>query len=309
MYINDLSSYLKEKFGYKVYKLALNGGMSCPNRDGTKGIGGCIFCSQGGSGDFASDKGKSISEQIEEAKRLVGNKISNGRYIAYFQAYTTTYAPVDYLRKIFTEAINHPDIEILSVATRPDCLDTENIKLLAELNQMKPVWAELGLQTVNEESIRFIRRGYDNKVFEEAVKKLAYHGIEVIVHVIIGLPHESERDILNTIQYINCLEIQGVKLQQLHVLKGTDLEQYYYKHGFYIYSIEEYADILFKAIEHLQKEIVIHRLTGDGPKKLLIEPLWSGNKRMVMNYIRNEMSRRNIMQGAKAAGTGGLKCQ
>lgn len=309
MYINDLNSYLKEKFGYKVYKLALNGGMSCPNRDGTKGMGGCIFCSQGGSGDFASDRNKSISEQIEEAKRLVGNKISDGRYIAYFQAYTNTYAPVSYLRKIFTEAISHPDIEILSVATRPDCLNKENIKLLAELNQMKPVWAELGLQTVNEESIRFIRRGYDNKVFENAVKELIYHGIEVIVHVIIGLPDEGRKELLNTIRYINGLGIQGVKLQLLHVLKGTDLEQYYYEHGFYIYSMEEYADILFEAVEHLQKEIVIHRLTGDGPKKLLIEPLWSGNKRMVMNYIRNEMHRRNIIQGAKAAGTGGLKCQ
>lgn len=315
MYIYDLNSYLKEKFGHKIYKLALNGGMTCPNRDGTKGSRGCIFCSRGGSGEFAADRDKTIFEQIEDAKRLIHNKLPNGRYIAYFQAYTNTYAPVEYLRKIFTEAINHPDIEILSVATRPDCINEENIKLLAELNQIKPVWVEMGLQTVNEESVKFIRRGYENKVFENAAKSLISYGIDVIVHMIIGLPGEGKKEILNTIRYINRFEIQGVKLQLLHVLKGTDLEQYYYEYGFPIYSMEEYADILFEAVEHLRKEIVIHRLTGDGPKKLLTAPLWSGNKRVVMNYIRNEMIRRNVIQGAKliqgekTTETGGLICQ
>lgn len=315
MYINDLNSYLKEKFGHKVYKLALNGRMTCPNRDGTNGNKGCIFCSQGGSGEFAADGSKSISDQIEEAKRLIHKKMSDGSYIAYFQAYTNTYAPVDYLREIFTEAINHPDIEVLSVATRPDCLNCENIELLAELNRIKPVWVELGLQTVNEESIKFIRRGYENKVFENAAKSLIFRGIDVIVHMIIGLPGEGEQEILNTVQYINRFAVQGVKLQLLHVLKGTDLEQYYYEHGFHVYSMEEYADILFEVIEHLRKEIVIHRLTGDGPKALLTAPMWSSNKRVVMNYIRNEMKRRKItqgakmIQGAKTAETGGLRCQ
>lgn len=299
MYINDLNSYLKQKFGHKIYKLALNGKMTCPNRDGTKGRKGCIFCSEGGSGEFAADKNKTIFEQIEEAKKRIHNKFSDGRYIAYFQAYTNTYAPVNYLRKIFTEAINHPDIEILSVATRPDCLNQETIKLLAELNRIKPVWIEMGLQTVNKESITFIRRGYENKVFENATESLISYGIDVIVHMIIGLPGERIQEILNTVQYINRFKIQGVKLQLLHVLKGTDLEQYYYEHGFHIYSMEEYTDILFEVIEHLRKEIVIHRFTGDGPKKLLIAPLWSANKRKVMNYIRNEMKRRELTQGTR----------
>lgn len=309
MYINDLNTYLRKKYGHKVYKLSLNGGMSCPNRDGTIGTGGCIFCSAGGSGDFAADGAKSITEQIQEAREMVRNKISEGTYIAYFQAYTNTYAPVDYLRRIFTEALMHPEIEILSVATRPDCLDREKIELLSELNKIKPVWVELGLQTANRESAQFIRRGYENKVFENAVKELISNGIDVIVHIILGLPGEGEREVLNTIQYINGFDIQGVKLQLLHVLRGTDLEQYYYEYGFPVYTIEEYADILFQAIEHLRKDIVIHRLTGDGPKKLLIEPQWSGSKRKVMNYIHNEMRKRDITQGAKTIATGGLKCQ
>ncbi len=299
MYINDLNSYLKQKFGHKVYKLALNGKMTCPNRDGTKGNRGCIFCSEGGSGEFAADENKPIFEQIEDAKRLIHHKLSDGRYIAYFQAYTNTYAPVDYLRKLFTEAINHPEIEVLSVATRPDCLNQEKIELLAELNRIKPVWVEMGLQTVNKESIKFIRRGYENKVFENVTESLISYGIDVIVHMILGLPGEGREEILNTVQYINQFKIQGVKLQLLHVLKGTDLEQYYYEHGFHIYSMEEYTNIVFETIEHLRKEIVIHRLTGDGPKALLIAPLWSGNKRKVMNYIRNEIKRRDITQGAK----------
>ena len=231
------------------------------------------------------------------------------RYIAYFQAYTNTYAPVSYLRKIFQEAIAQPDIEILSIATRPDCLDDEKIALLAELNQMKPVWVELGLQTSNEGTAGFIRRGYENKVFENAVKQLISNGIDVIVHIIIGLPGESEKEVVETIEYLNGFKIQGVKLQLLHVLKGTDLEQYYYEYGFHILSMEEYADLLFLALEHLRKEIVVHRLTGDGPKQLLIEPQWSGNKRVVMNYIHNEIRRRNIVQGAKTMVTGGLRCQ
>ncbi|MDY5576263.1 MAG: TIGR01212 family radical SAM protein [Lachnospiraceae bacterium] len=309
MYINDLSTYLKKNYGHKVYKLSLDGGMTCPNRDGVLGNRGCVFCSAGGSGDFAADRGKCIADQIAEAKEKVRRKITDGGYIAYFQAYTNTYAPVSYLRKIFQEAIAQPDIEILSIATRPDCLDDEKIALLAELNQMKPVWVELGLQTSNEGTAGFIRRGYENKVFENAVKQLISNGIDVIVHIIIGLPGESEKEVVETIEYLNGFKIQGVKLQLLHVLKGTDLEQYYYEYGFHILSMEEYADLLFLALEHLRKEIVVHRLTGDGPKQLLIEPQWSGNKRVVMNYIHNEIRRRNIVQGAKTMVTGGLRCQ
>lgn len=309
MYINDLSTYLKATYGHKVYKLSLNGGMTCPNRDGKIATGGCIFCSGGGSGEFSADVKKSITGQIEEAKKLVRNKITDGTYIAYFQAYTNTYAPVSHLRSIFTEAVSHSDIEILSVATRPDCLEDEKIKLLAELSRIKPVWVELGLQTSKKQSVDFIRRGYENKVFENALKELISNGIDVIVHIIIGLPGESREDVLDTINYVNSFDIKGVKLQLLHVLRGTDLEQYYYDCPFHIYTMEEYADILFDAVEHLRKDIVIHRLTGDGPKNLLIEPQWSGNKRAVMNYIRREMQRRNIVQGAKAMVTGGLKCQ
>ncbi len=309
MYINDLNTYLKKKYGKKIYKLALDGGMTCPNRDGSIGRGGCIFCSTGGSGEFASDRRLGIWEQIECAKKRVSGKISEGGYIAYFQAYTNTYAKTDYLRDIFTEAVSHPDIDILSVATRPDCLEHDKIELLAELNQKKPVWVELGLQTSKKESIDFIRRGYENKVFENALKQLISNEIDVIVHIIIGLPGESREDILNTVNYINQFDIKGVKLQLLHVLRGTDLEQYYYAHPFHIYTMEEYADILFEAVEHLRKDIVIHRLTGDGPKSLLIEPQWSGNKRAVMNYIHREMQRRNIVQGAKAMIAGGLRCQ
>lgn len=309
MYINDLSTYLKKTYGHKVYKLSLNGGMSCPNRDGSLGTRGCIFCSGGGSGEFAGNAGDSITEQIEKGKKLVAKKISDGGYIAYFQAYTNTYAPVSYLKAIFTEAIRHPDIEILSVATRPDCLDEEKIKLLSELKNVKPVWVELGLQTANETTAKFIRRGYENKVFQNIVKMLISYGIDVIVHIIIGLPGEDKEDFMETIKYVNNFNIQGVKLQLLHVLKGTDLEQYYYCNSFKIYSLEEYTDIIAEAVEHLREDIVIHRLTGDGPKKILIEPQWSGNKRMVMNYINNEMRKRNVIQGTKAMGTGGLKCQ
>ena len=309
MYINDLSTYLKNTYGHKVYRLALNGGMTCPNRDGRVGTGGCIFCSAGGSGDFAQSAGESIAEQIRLAKELVKNKIHDGTYIAYFQAYTNTYAPVEYLRRIFTEAIEAPEIEILAVATRPDCLEEEKIQLLAELNRKKPVWVELGLQSAKEESAWLIRRGYENKVFENALKQLISRGIDVIVHIIIGIPGESREDILNTVKYINSFDIKGVKIQLLHVLRGTDLEQYYYKYPFHVYTMEEYTQILCDVIEHLRRDIVIHRLTGDGPKKLLIEPQWSGNKRAVMNYIHREMQMRNIEQGAKAMVTGGLLCQ
>ncbi len=295
--INILNDYLRFRFGCKVYKLSLNGGMTCPNRDGTLETRGCIFCSRGGSGDFASSDSLSIREQIAEAKKRVSSKISNGKYIAYFQAYTNTYASVDYLRNIFTEAILEEDIVALSIGTRPDCLGDDILKLLVELNQIKPVFIELGLQSIHEQTALFIRRGYDLPVFKNAVNKLSLRNIETIVHVIIGLPGETIGDILETIDYLNTLPIKGVKLQLLHILKDTDLADYYSLHPFHILTLEEYTDILIQCISHLRQDIVIHRMTGDGPKSLLIEPEWSANKRHVLNYINMRLKSENVIQG------------
>lgn len=226
----SLDYYLKQTYGEKLYKIALDGGMTCPNRDGTLGVRGCIFCSAGGSGDFAGDRRTSITEQIEAGKAQSIRKHSGSSYIAYFQAYTNTYAPVSYLRSVFTEAINHPDIRILSIATRPDCLNDDVLALLAELNKKKPVWVELGLQTIHEETAQFIRRGYKLPVFEDALRKLRKIGITVIVHTILCLPGESREMMLDTIRYLNTQDIQGIKLQLLHILKHTDLADYYEKH-------------------------------------------------------------------------------
>ena len=293
----SLDYYLKETFGEKLYKLSLNGGMTCPNRDGTIDTRGCIFCSHGGSGDFASSPLLSVTEQIEEGKKQVAGKYKGSSYIAYFQAYTNTYAPVSYLRKIFSEAIGHPDIRILSIATRPDCLNNEIITLLAELNQIKPVWIELGLQTIHEETARFIRRGYPLSVFEDALRRLRNAQITVIVHTILGLPGETESMMLDTIKYLNRQDIQGIKLQLLHVLKDTDLADHYAKHSFWIPEMEEYFSLLSKCINHLRPDIVIHRLTGDGPKSILIAPLWSANKRQVLNQMQAYFRCFDIWQG------------
>lgn len=293
----SLDFYLKQTYGEKLYKLSLNGGMTCPNRDGTLGRRGCIFCSQGGSGDFACDSSLSVTEQIEQGKALVRNKHTGSGYIAYFQAYTNTYASLDYLRKLYTEAILHPDIRILSIATRPDCLGSDVIHLLTELNRIKPVWVELGLQTVHEESAVFIRRGYQLPVFEKAVADLRRADISVIVHTILGLPGEDTAMMLATMHYLNTLDIQGVKLQLLHILKDTDLATYYESHPFPVLSEEEYIRLLGKCIGHLRPDIVIHRLTGDGPKALLIAPLWSSNKRHVLNSIHAWLKAQDIWQG------------
>lgn len=294
---HSLDYYLKETYGEKLYKLALNGGMTCPNRDGTLGNRGCIFCSAGGSGDFAASKLISIKEQIAYGKELIERKYTGHSYIAYFQAYTNTYASVEYLRKLFTEAIMEPEIKILSIATRPDCLGDDIIALLKELNQIKPVWIELGLQTIHEESANFIRRGYPLSVFESAVHSLRNNGITVIVHTILGLPNESEQMMLETISYLNRFDIQGIKLQLLHILKGTDLALYYENTHFHLPSMEEYMVLLGKSIALLRPDIVIHRLTGDGPKDLLIAPLWTGNKRLVLNTIQRYLKTENIWQG------------
>lgn len=288
---------LRNRFGEKVYKVALNGRMSCPNRDGTLGTGGCIFCSAGGSGDFAADPSFSVTRQIEQQIEALSQKRPIRKYIAYFQAFTNTYAPVDYLERIFSEALRHPKICALSIGTRPDCLPPEVLDLLEKLNQIKPVWVELGLQTIHERTACYIRRGYPLSCFQEAVRRLHKRNLEVIVHTILGLPGESPEDILETMEYLNGQNIQGVKLQLLHVLKGTDLASDYEKGQFRTYTREEYLDILIACLEHLSPDIVIHRITGDGPKDLLIAPLWASRKREVLNLLHHEMKIRDTWQG------------
>lgn len=293
----SLDYMLRERFGEKVYKVTLNGGMSCPNRDGTLGTRGCIFCSEGGSGDFAADVSLSVTEQIESQIALLSGKRPIQKYIAYFQAYTNTYAPVEHLRKIFKEAMSHPRIVALSVGTRPDCLGEEVLDLLEELNRIKPVWIELGLQTIHEKTAQYIRRGYRLSCFDQAVENLRKRNIEVIVHTILGLPGESREEILETMRYLNKKDIQGIKLQLLHVLKGTDLAYDYLAGRFQVYEREEYLDLLIECLENLDPEIVIHRITGDGPKDLLIAPLWASRKREVLNLLHHQMKEQNSYQG------------
>ena len=257
----SLDYYLKQNYGEKLYKIALDGGMSCPNRDGTLGRGGCIFCSEGGSGDFAGDRKVSIPAQIEAGNTLVDKKHTGSSYIAYFQAYTNTYAPVAYLEKIFMEAIQEPDVKILSIATRPDCLSAEVLELLARLNQIKPVWVELGLQTIHKSSSDFIRRGYELDVFEKAVYDLKEMGISVIVHTILFLPNETKEMMLETISYLNQMPIDGIKLQLLHVLEHTDLARYYQDHPFHLPDLNEYLEILALLLCNLRPDIVVHVLS------------------------------------------------
>ena len=285
----SLNQYLQDTFGCKVYKIALNGSFTCPNRDGTIDTRGCIFCSAGGSGEFAGDPQKSITEQIEEGKARIAAKIRDGKYVAYFQAYTNTYGPVEKLRTLYEEAIRHPEICAISVATRPDCLPEDVLDLLSELNQIKPVWVELGLQTIHERSAAYIRRGYPLSVYEEAVKNLRARGLEVITHVILGLPGESEQDMKETVSYVCKSGATGIKLQLLHVLRGTDLEKEYEQGKVKVMTEEEYVHLLAELIRMIPPTIVIHRLTGDGSKKDLIAPLWSADKKHVLNRIRNEL--------------------
>ena len=293
----SLDYYLKTTYGEKLYKISLDGGMTCPNRDGTLGTRGCIFCSRGGSGDFAESHTLSVTEQIESGKKQSAKKYTGSSYIAYFQAYTNTYASLAYLEKLYMEAILHPDIRILSIATRPDCLSTEILDLLERLNQIKPEWVELGLQTINERPARYIRRGYDLPVFETAVSELRRRGIDVIVHTILCLPGETKPDMLQTIQYLNRQDIQGIKLQLLHILKDTDLAEIYASDPFPVPDPQEYYELLGSCISHLRPDIVIHRLTGDGPKELLTAPLWTCNKRQVLNQLQSYFKTHDIWQG------------
>lgn len=293
----SLDYYIKETYNEKLYKIALNGGMTCPNRDGTIDTRGCLFCSEGGSGDFAGDCKLSITEQLAIGKEQLKRKTITNSYIAYFQAFTNTYADISYLREIYDEAIADDSVKILSIATRPDCLSPEIITLLASINKVKPVWIELGLQTSSEHCATQIRRGYLLSVFETAVSNLRAHNITVIVHTIIGLPFEGKNGIIQTLQYLNNQDIQGVKLQLLHVLHHTDLAILYQREPFWLPTLPEYLELLGSCISMLRPDIVIHRITGDGPKNLLIAPLWTGNKRHVLNSITKHLKEQNIWQG------------
>ena len=295
----SLNEYYQQKYGKKVYKLSINAGLSCPNRDGACGTGGCIFCSRGGSGEFAADASLSIPEQLEQAKRRVRAKTRDNAYIAYFQPFSNTYGAIDHLRKLYYEAIAPEDIVGLSVATRPDCLPDEVIALLDEINRIKPVTVELGLQTIHPSTAAYIRRGYDLPVYDEAVGRLHAIGVEVVTHLILGLPGESVDKMLDSVRYVGSVT-DGVKLQLLHVLKDTDLADRYKAGEFETLSLAQYTDILCCALEALPKNVVIHRLTGDGDKRSLIAPLWSADKKRVLNHIKKALDDRAITQGSKA---------
>ena len=288
------NEYYRQRFGCKVYKLALDGGMSCPNRDGTKGTGGCIFCSGSGSGDFAEGRGRSVTEQIEAAKARVAGKIRDGKYIAYFQSFTNTYAPLPRLEALFTEALSHPDVAALSVATRPDCLPEEVLELLARLDRVKPVIVELGLQTIHPATAAWMRRGYPLSDFDRAVERLTALGLHTVVHVILGLPGETEQMTVQTCAYVGRSGAGGIKLQLLHVLAGTDLAELWRAGQVPVLELEDYARLLGRCLAVLPPDMVIHRLTGDGPKKDLLAPLWSGDKKRVLKYVNRYFSEHGI---------------
>lgn len=289
-----VNEYCKKQFGEKLYKISLNGGMSCPNRDGKLDVRGCIFCSAGGSGDFAPDRSIPLDEQIEDAKRRVSSKYKGTHYIAYFQAYTNTYAPVEKLRALFMPVIKREDIAVLSIATRPDCLSDEVLDLLRELNDIKPVWVELGLQTIHEKTADYIRRGYSLPVYDKAIRDLEAIGIHTITHLILGLPGETKEDMLQSVRYVSDCGNQGIKLQLLHVLKGTDLASDYEKGLFRTLLFDEYIDLLADCVRLLPKDMIVHRLTGDGPKNLLIAPMWSADKKRVMNAIHQRLKKEGL---------------
>ena len=294
---NSLDNYFKNTFGEKIYKVSLDGGFTCPNRDGTLSTKGCIFCSERGSGDFAGSRGKSINDQIEEQLKLIERKFPTGKVIAYFQNFTNTYGEVEYLRKIYYEALSHPRVMGLAIATRPDCLQDEIIELLDEINKKHFLWVELGLQTINEEVAKIINRQYPLSTYIEAAEKLNSKNIKFVTHIIIGLPHEKEDDPLNTAIFSEKCGTWGVKIHLLHIIKNTCLEEFYNTNEIKIQKKEEYVKKTVKILENLSYNIVIHRLTGDGNKETLISPLWSLNKRDVLNSIEKELKNQNIYQG------------
>ena len=281
----SLNQYLKDTFGQKVYKIALDGGFTCPNRDGTLGTRGCIFCSGAGSGDFAESSTLSITEQLARGKKRIEQKCRDGKYIAYFQAFTNTYAPVERLRALYEEAMSCPDVAALSIATRPDCLPDEVVALFAELNQEKPVWVELGLQTIHEKTADYIRRGYPLSVYDDAVMRLKKAGIQVIVHVILGLPGETTEEMKDTVSYVGKSGADGIKLQLLHVIRGTDLEKEYVKGTFRTLEMQEYVTLVADCIALLPEDMTIHRMTGDGARSTLVAPRWSTDKKRVLNAL------------------------
>lgn len=297
----SLDAYCKNTLGHKCYKIALNAHMTCPNRDGTLGVRGCIFCSAGGSGDFAVETaGKSMRKQLKEGISRFGDKKVGHHFIAYFQAYTNTYAPVGYLEQVYREALSCPEICGISIATRPDCLPAEVLSLLDRLREDYPdkfLWVELGLQTIHEQTAAYIRRGYPLSCFEDALHKLRALGLPVIVHVILGLPGENREMMLETIAYLNRQKPFGIKLQLLHVLRDTDLEADYLAGRFEVLDKETYLELLIDCLNHLSPDIVVHRVTGDGPKELLIAPFWSCNKRDVINSLHQKMRREQAFQG------------
>ncbi len=302
----SLSQELKDIYGGKVYKLSLSSFCTCPNRDGSLGFGGCIFCSEGGSGEFAQASEADIDTQIEKAKELVAGKLKKkpAGYIAYFQSFSNTYGDIKRLRELYLRTIKREDVLILSLATRPDCLGEEVMELLRELNSIKPVWVELGLQTSDDRTAKFINRGYETKIFTEAFHKLKAAGIGVIAHVIIGLPFEEPEDTLRTISYLSGLlhegrHIDGIKLHLMYVLSGTKLGRLYERGEahLYEYSLSGYADMIADIIEHLPQDIVIHRITGDAPKRYLMAPLWSADKKRVLNTIAKRLRERGSYQG------------
>ncbi|AVQ32000.1 TIGR01212 family radical SAM protein [Fusobacterium varium] len=294
---NSLDNYFKNTFGEKIYKVSLDGGFTCPNRDGTLSTKGCIFCSESGSGDFAGSRRLSIDEQIEEQLKLIENKFPSGKVIAYFQNFTNTYADIDYLRKIYYEALSHPRVIGLAIATRPDCLGENIIELLSEINNKYFLWVELGLQTINEEVAKIINRQYSLKTYEEAAEKLKSRNIKFVTHIIIGLPGEKENDSLDTALFSEKCGTWGIKIHLLHIIKNTKLETLYKKNELKIQKKDEYVKKVVKILQNISYNIVIHRLTGDGNRDTLIAPLWSLNKRDVLNSIEKEMKMENIYQG------------
>lgn len=299
-YYSSFNEYVQSRFGEKLYKLSLETGCTCPTRDGTLGTDGCIFCSAGGSGEFAQKPLDNIHLQIERAKAQVSKKFKGTHYIAYFQSYTNTYGDIARLRQIYFTAAENPCVKAVSIATRPDCLPPEVLQMLKELNEIKPVFVELGLQTIHESTAQFIRRGYPLPVYEQAVSALHGIGVHVVTHLILGLPQETKEQMLESVRYVGKIGTDGVKLQLLHILRGTDLETIYRSGAFRTLEKEEYIDLLCDCIEVLPQNTVIHRLTGDAPKALLVAPTWSSNKKDVLNQINRTFAERGIRQGAKA---------
>ncbi len=289
--MQTLDTYCRRIFGEKVYKLSLSGGMTCPNRDGTLDTRGCIFCSAGGSGEFAQSACASVTEQIHRAKAQVAAKYKGSKFIAYFQNFTNTYAPAAKLEALFTEALSHEEVVALSVGTRPDCLPPETVALLGRLNRIKPVWVELGLQTIHPQTAAYIRRGYDLNCFDRAVQALTAQGIHVVVHAILCLPGETRQQMLETVDYICRSGAGGIKLHLLQVLEGTDLAADWRAGKVPLPDLEEYAELVGACLARLPKDMVVHRITGDGPKRLLLAPLWCGDKKRVMNRLRREVEK------------------